>query len=559
VQVERAGQPPRPGPPSFFQHLVLLWQLRLTIGFNRSDGRHRWFSIVAFVFSASPSVALALTFYRFMQHPVVVGSDAWGDFLVRLLLFVTSATWVTWPVLSAGVDDHSELSRYSAFPISSFRLMLASTLASLFEPRTFVFYGPLVGATVGYLKNRPPESWLLVLLGFASYVLLNAALSRVGLHVMLNLLRQARSAELIGGGFVLSLVVAAFIPAVDTEWLLHLNEVGAAAVPDTIIENAALALGRFPTGWFGHLLRANWAGRLDLAASDALGTLELSLVALVVAWGLLLQFHRFSGRAGSISNQARASNPFAHTKSTFSTLVVREALDLWNNPRARLLASVPFVLAILLKLLSGRALFVFLLGASADAWVMGGLTVYGAIVLSSTFSQNAFAYDGHGFTVFLASPVPVGDVLRAKNVVHGAVGGVMGVLVVVFYVAYFRAGGGLDVVCALLSVVALVPVLLTAGNFLSLAFPVKFHANLKRRDKLPFAASMLGLAAASIGTAPFATAMKLVGKQGPNVMTALLIVFSAVLAWAIYWLTLPLVLRWLEQRRELILRAVTRE
>ena len=62
-----------------------------------------------------------------------------------------------------------------------------------------------------------------------------------------------------------------------------------------------------------------------------------------------------------------------------------------------------------------------------------------------------------------------------------------------------------------------------------------------------------------IGTAPFATAMKLVGKQGPNVMTALLIVFSAVLAWALYWLTLPLVLRWLEQRRELILRAVTRE
>jgi len=86
-----------------------------------------------------------------------------------------------------------------------------------------------------------------------------------------------------------------------------------------------------------------------------------------------------------------------------------------------------------------------------------------------------------------------------------------------------------------------------------------FHANLKRRDKLPFAASMLGLAAASIGTAPFATAMKLVGKQGPNVMTALLIVCCAVLAWAVYRLTLPLVLRLLEQRREIILRAVTRE
>lgn len=549
----------RPAPPSFLQHLGLLWQLRLSIGLNRVDGRQRWLSVVAFLFSASPSVALGLTFYAFMLHPVVVRSDAWGDFLVRLLLFVTSATWVTWPVLSAGVDDHSELSRYSAFPISSFRLMLASTLAGLFEPRTFVFYGPVVGATVGYLRYRPPESWLVVLLGFGAYVLFNAALSRVGLHVMLNLLRQPRSAELIGGGFVVTLVVASFIPAVDTGWLLRLNEVGAAAVPDTIVEDAALALGRFPTGWFGHLLRASWAGRLDLALADALATFEVSLVALVVAWGLLLQFHRFTGRAGALSSRARASNPFARTRHTFSTLVVREALDLWNNPRARLLASVPFVLAILLKLLSGRALFVFLLGDSADAWVMGGLTVYGAIVLSSTFSQNAFAYDGHGFTVFLASPVPLGEVLRAKNVVHGGVGGAMGVLVVAFYVVYFGAGGPLEVAGALLSVLALVPVLLTAGNFLSLFFPVKFHANLKRRDKLPFTASMLGLAAASVGTAPFVVAMKLVGKSGPSLITVALIGASALGAWGGYALSLPLVLKLLDRRRELILRAVTRE
>lgn len=549
----------RPAPPSFLSHLLLLWQLRLTIGLNDGGGRRAWLPVLGFLGSAAPSVVLALSFFGVMQHPVVVQSDAWGDFVVRLLLFVTTATWVTWPVMSAGVDDHSELSRYAAFPISSLRLMLASMLAGLFEPRSFVFYGPLVGATAGYLHHRPPQSWALVLAGFVAYVLLNAALSRVGLHVMLNLLRQPRSAELIGGGFVASLVVASLIPPVDTEWLLHLNEVGAAAVPDTLIENAALALGRFPTGWFGHLLRASWSGRLELAVADVLATVELSLVAMVVAWGLLLQFHRDSGRGGLVSAKARAANPFAQTKSRFATLVVREALDLWNNPRARLLASVPFVLAILLKLLSGRALFTFLFGASADAWVMGGLAVYGAIVLASTFSQNAFAYDGHGFAVFLSAPAPLGDVLRAKNLVHGALGGAMGVSVVVFYRLYFGFGGPLEAACALLSVAALLPVLLTAGNFLSLFFPVKFHANLKRRDKLPFLASMLGLLAASVGTAPFALALRLVGREGPERQTAALISGCAVLAWALYAASLPLALRLLEQRRELILRAVTRE
>jgi ABC-2 type transport system permease protein len=260
-----------------------------------------------------------------------------------------------------------------------------------------------------------------------------------------------------------------------------------------------------------------------------------------------------------VSSKSRATNPFVATRGTFTTLVVREALDVWNNPRARLLASVPFVLSILLKVLSGRSLFVFFLGASADAWVMGGLTVYGAIVLSSTFSQNAFAYDGQGFVVFLASPVPLGDVLRAKNVVHGAIGLVMGVLVVTFYAAYFQAGTVVDVACALASVAALVPVLLTAGNFLSLTFPVKFHANLKRRDKLPFAASMLGLAAASVGTTPFAMAMRLVGTHGPTWATAGLISVAAGLSWAVYRATLPVVLRLLEVRKEVVLRAVTRE
>ena len=45
----------------------------------------------------------------------------------------------------------------TAFPITSLRLMLASTLASLLEPRSLVFYGPLVGATLGYFSIREVE------------------------------------------------------------------------------------------------------------------------------------------------------------------------------------------------------------------------------------------------------------------------------------------------------------------------------------------------------------------------------------------------------------------
>ncbi len=545
--------------PGFGTHLLLLWGLRLRIGLNRGSPSRWWLSVLGFAFSSAPAVALAVFFFGLMPLTVRLELWLWPDFILRLLSFVTSCVWLTWPLLSAGVDDHSELSRYAAYPISSMRLMLASTLASLFEPRSLVFYGPLVGATLGYLWVREVQYPFLLLLGFAAYVLFNAAISRVGLNLVLNVLRQKRSAELLGGGFVFFLVVASFIPPVDTSWLFDLGDAGVQAVPDTLVEDATRALGRFPTGFFAHALLASVRGAGTVVLADVLALVELTLISLTVAWGLLIDFHRQSGRAGPAAGVQRPRNPFAKTRTLFGTLVMREAVDLFHNPRARLLVAVPFVLGILFKLLSGRALFVYLLGASADAWLMGGLAVYGAIVLGSTFSQNAFAYDGHGFSAFIAAPVPLGEVLKAKNLVHALAGGVLGALSTAFYLLYFRAGTLLDAAVALASVATLMPVVLTVGNGLSLYFPVKFHANLKRRDKLPFAASMLGIAAAGIGTWPFAFSLRQVGRHGPEGLTLLTVLGSAAVAWALYALTLPRWVKVLERRRELVLRAVTRE
>lgn len=542
----------------FAEHLRLLWGLRVSIGLNRGEGKSRALAVVAFIASSAPSLIVGWTFYQLMQWPAVAQTKDWPDFILRLLCFVTTSVWVTWPVMSAGVDDHSELSRYSAFPISPFRLMLASTLASLFEPRAIVFYAPVTGAMLGYAQIRHLHHVWMIVPFYCAFALFNASLSRIGLHIVLNVLRQRRSAELIGGFFVLMLVGASFIPPIDTTWLTELGG-GINVVPDALIKDASLALGRFPTGWLAHGIKMLRWPYLDEAVADLTGILELTMIGLVVAYGLLLQFHRHSGRTGQAEGQPRQANPFARTEGTFATLVMREAVDLWHNPRARLLASVPFILSILLKIVSGRDLFVFVLGKTADAWVMGGLCLYSAVVIASTFAQNTFAYDGHGFTVFLAAPVELGRVLKAKNLVHAAAAFLIALLEAVFYVVYFGQGTWLDVACALLGVAALVPVLLAAGNFLSVYFPVKFHVNLRRRDKLPFAASMLGVAAAAIGAAPFSWALRLRLDAGPDVSTLALLGLSAAATWVLYRMSLPAAIDQLEQRREVVLRAVTRE
>jgi ABC-2 type transport system permease protein len=546
-------------PPAFLTQLGLLWGLQLRTGLNRGRPGGWWLQALALGLSVLPGVALALAAYRLLGAEAVRDSPVWPDFLLRLLCFVTTCVGVAWPVLSAGVDDHAELSRYAAFPISSLRLLLASTLASVVEPRALVFLGPLVGATLGALAARPPAHPALLALVFAAYVLFNAALSRVGLYLVLSVLRQARSAELLGGGFAVALALASVIPPVDTSWLVRLGQAGAAAVPDTLLADATLALGRFPTGRFAHALSASAQGRLQPVVDDLGLLVALTSVALVVAHGLLLDFHRQAGRGGARTARQRRANPFARSRSLFTTLVLREALDLWHNPRFRLVLAVPFVLGILLKLLSARALLVFALGDAADAWALGGACVYGAVVLTATFSQNAFAYDGQGLVLLLTSPVELGQVLRAKNLVHGGAGAALAAGVGVFYLASFGPAGLAEVAVAAAWVATVLPVVLAAGNFLSVSFPVKFHVSLQRRDRLPFAASMLGVAAAGAGAWPLFAALRLAGTARPGALVLLAGGVSCAVAWGLYLASWPLAVARLGRRRELVLQAVTRD
>jgi ABC-2 type transport system permease protein len=406
---------------------------------------------------------------------------------------------------------------------------------------------------------HPVRQKLLALALYVLFALLNAAWSRVGLHLVLNVLRAKNSAQLLGGGFVLFLTAASLIPPIDTSWLTAVGEGGVDKLDMALIVDATLALGRVPSGLFGDALLQLTYGSTRHALADGLGMLVFTFLGMALAYALLLRFHRGVGRAGPAVKEAGDSDPFAHTRTRFTTLLVREALDLWRNPRARLLAAVPFVLAILMKLTSARALAEFALGQGADAWLMGGLCIYGAVVMASTFSQNTFAYDGHGLALLLAAPVEPGDVLRAKNQVQGLAAGGMALGVGVFYRVYFGHGSALDFLCAMAAVLVVIPVILTAGNFLSLFFPVKFHASLKRRDKLPLTASLLGIGAASVGCAPFVWALRATGTAGPEGRTLALLALCAALAGALYRALLPLGLRLLEQRKEAVLRAVTRE
>src|SRR5205814_2913437 len=181
--------------PGFVRHLWLLWRLRAQIALNQQRSR----ALAGALYAASivPAAGLGASAYALLALPWVARSPVWSAFILNLLCFVTSAVWCTWPILSAGVDDHSELSRYAAFPISRFRLLFASTLASVCEPRILFFFAPVVGASLGFAATHQVAAQPLLPLLMVSYAALNAAWSRFGLHVVLNVLRAHRNAELL--------------------------------------------------------------------------------------------------------------------------------------------------------------------------------------------------------------------------------------------------------------------------------------------------------------------------------------------------------------------------
>ncbi|HLT31488.1 MAG TPA: hypothetical protein VK013_15740 [Myxococcaceae bacterium] len=543
--------------PSLPSHLRLLFGLRGRLALNESARRP-----VATVFSTLaacvPGLLVGLLLYWLLGAPLIRTSVLWTSFVLSLLGFVTACVWFLWPILSAGVDDHSELSRYVNFPLPGRRLLLASTLAAMFEPRTLFFSAPLIGATLGVMGAHPPVTLPYVIPLLLSYLLMCATMGRVGLHLMLNLLTSRRSAQLLGGGMVLFLVGASLLPPVDVQWLEDAGTVGLAALGPDFLERAAIALSRIPTGWHSRGLVALALERPGVALWYSFWMLMVAALAFWVAHRLLVRFHQGAVRGGASSSVERAHNPFVKPKGVFGALVVREALDLWNHPRARLLACVPFILAILIKLLSGQELFAYLLGGSSRAWLAGGLGMYGALVMTSTFAQNAFAYDGHGLAALWAAPISPEAVLRAKNLVHATAGLLLAALSLAFYALYFGDVGPLTLLTAFGGCAALVGVLVIVGNQLSLTFPVKFHADLRKRDRLPLPASLLGIVGAIVGGVPYGLAMRMAGDAPPGVPSLLVVAGGIAVVIPAYFLLQPNVARRLGRARERILGAVTR-
>jgi ABC-2 type transport system permease protein len=545
-------------PPRWWKHLWLLWGLRLTLARGSlGKGVAILPAIVGMVVIGGATFGAFEGTYALFESDAVATDGRLRLFLLLLLSFFASTMTISWPVVTASVDDAAELSRFALFPVPPQRLFLASVLSGLFEPRTLPIWGALSGASLA-LHDTSEASLLVAVAATGGLALYSVVWGRVGLHLLLNVLRHRRSAEAMGAGLIVLLACAAFVPPPDLSWLRHLNA-ASPTVDDALLQGAIEFFSLLPSGGWA------WAILLSALERPGYGALALgyllaaTVIGYVLAYWLLARFHRRAARALPQRLAETRSVDRYGRRSLIAVLVERELRDCWLNPRTRLTIALPFFLAILLKLVGARALAAEFLGPLADAYLLCGLASYGAFVLGAGFAQNSFGYDAGGAQVLLGAPIEPRDVLRAKNLVHGGMAMGLCLFLMAFYTLYIAPPEWGILVIAFTNAAFQVLLFIALGNVLSVIAPRKFHPSLKRKDRVSGLATSVGLGAASLAVLPGWLLLRATLAGQASALAAVAFALLPAVGWIAWRASGPLAERLLYTRRAELLRAVARE
>lgn len=555
----RPHRPNRPILPGAFHHLSLLWRTNRLIARQRLGTTQARLQRILAMLALVPALALGCLSFWFMTHPTITAALAISQFYLNLLCFITAMLWITWPVMSAGVEDASDSQRFQAYPLSIRRLLVASTLTGLLRPVSLFMFAPLLGAVAGYCASHVGRHGWLALLLTLSFIALCAGWSQAALYWVRDVLRSKRNGQALGALLIGLVVLGVALPPVDISWLYEVRSNATSGGIGLDLEqytNIAYAFSRVPAGYLGEGLRALQDQRPLAALTDAFAMLVLAALGLFTTQILLT--HASQGKASYSQESPSTQRMFLWAQTPLTALTLRELLALWRNPRARLLCAVPFVLMVLLRLFSAHAMFVHFWGDTIDHWLMAVLATYAVTLIATTFAHNSFGDDGQGLLQLLAAPVSPRQILQAKAYAQAGAMTLIGIGVSVFFTLYIRHVAPEQFLLVMMGTLVTVALTLVPALFLSIHFPANTDPRLNRRARQPLAIASIGLLTSLLAAAPLFVALKL-WQQGlaPLVISSGLGMTLCAILWVNQRL-LPMLARQFDKHREVLLARIGR-
>ncbi len=453
--------------------------------------------------------------------------------------------WQAWTAVSLSLNDRDglDLRRFLVYPVPPGRVYLfglASGIAG--DPMALFWLVLLFGQFTGAALGRP-GAWLLALaLALALFAVATAFLVALLQELIARLMRSRRLRELAIAALAIAipalLAAAASGPggirdalrlAVRVRWIFFPPALGAAAavrfyggqVAAGLPHLLLLALATAATGWL--------AFRLGLAAAR-------------------------SGGEGAVAAPRRSGRGWPLGRGHFGALVEKEAKYLLRHPLARVYALI----------LPGLAAFIAWkvepaipteAGDVVRALPLLGFVLYEHLVLQ-IFWLNGFGWERGGMRAYWLAPVPLAEVLAAKNAtLYGFSLAVFAVCVLVML-----AMGGLPPAWALAGALALhaalAPMLYGLGNVVAILNPRAAPFGVQRGGSLPNLSGLAGMiilsSAASLLAVPVLVALRF---ESPWVVPASWTLLCIVGFLAYRW-TLPMAADLLHRRREQILAVV---
>ncbi len=393
--------------------------------------------------------------------------------LFHVAFFLFFFFGVLFPILRGLMERGLDFSRLLMFPLSHTRLYAVHLVSRIIASDHLFYYPALLAMCLaGALVPGPPAlGGVAIVLGL---VICNVVWGQVIALVVHACLKLRRLRELLSALVVLLVFSAAllfssldfesvFFELMDDPRSFAALRV-AAVLPPAIAAEALVALhrGDTATAWRQALALVPWC-----VAGVWIGHFVFS--------------NFYLGDRGRVRRPA-AKRRRRHSTAGFSApdfdwlpvpgeVLAAAAKDLRylfrSLPGKFNLVAAPLLSALAASLFAGAG--TSLLGIRGDTLVFFGLLIY-LVLLSNSFANNSFAWEGSGTQCYFFGPAPLNRVLAGKNLAVLAYNGVIFLLGLVAWTLLRGPGVGV-VITGLLLFANAVFAFTCTGNFVSILFP----------------------------------------------------------------------------------------
>jgi ABC-2 type transport system permease protein len=413
------------------------------------------------------------------------------DYLA-IALWIIFAFWQLYPVLGSLASVPFEFATLLRFPMTFSTYWWLAFFYGLIEPVCLVSLlwlgAMLLGIGVASPALLPGAA--LALLGFA---ILNLLLSRAVYLWLERWLAQRKTREVLGLVFLFLIVGIQFITPVAMR--LERHRAGA-RVSLTSIANIATF---FPPGLASFSLQQFHAGDIlpGLYACAALGAYS-ALLAVLLNRRLRAQFlgENLSEAAAPVvvrgGEKVREGWDLRGLSGPIAAIFEKETRYLLRSGPVLFMFVMPIVILVLFRLnpAASGASRGFLSHLSDWAFPVG--CAY-ALLMLTNIVYNSFGGDGSGLQFFLIAPVPMRDVLLAKNISHTTV---LAINIALVYIAtsFLYSPPRADILLITLAALLFAfPLNLAAGNLMSVYSPKRHDLATFGRQRASAATGFVGM------------------------------------------------------------------